>query len=536
MIDTLVIKVDNKESNLIRKNFQINGLSKINKLSFFDTNYESCSNLNVFILVDKKYRKLIRYCLKNKKINIISTTKELIEKSSVNNILMVSDKYILNRNIVDNINCQFDGKFLYFKHNKNIVKDFVCFNKEFINKIFRKENLKNSKKINLTDKFATKINNVSDLIHYDPKFAENNDYLIYTPGPLNIRMVARPVLTNFAVHHRSEIAPYFYKELADNIKYIFGSTKGFPIAMMSTGLGCIESCFANLTQPNDEALILNNGFFGNNLVNNAKHYKLNYEVLKADIGKTFDLKDVEEKIQGKKFLFMTHLETSTGVLNDVEAIGKLCKKHNVMLIVDAVSSLINHEFHFDKWNVTAAVGTSTKGLEISPGLSILCLSEQAIEIMKANEINANDRSMYLSWKTFINKHLYNGVTPSTFPLGLIASFNAAMKEIKIKGIKQQYSFKKKISTILYEALENSGFERLPDKNNCASWIVVVKTPEHVSAKNLRAFLYINFNILIETGIMDETDRILRIGLPMYMSVKSLNDLKKHICKYPSLVK
>lgn len=540
IVNTVLMYVndDAKRKEFLRDVFHIDGLTKVFDKTIIETNYERAKEhgINFYLLTNKENNKMLRHCLQNKEIKIINNL-DFINEHLENNVLFIHDNFVLNENWYKEIDKISDKDLVFFKNEKNKLDKEVCLFKanmfENHNGLFDKKttNKKNAKWIKNT--IGTKLTNFKDLANYDLSYMENRECLIYTPGPLNIRYASEYALTECAVHHRSELAKMLNQDLAKNILYLFQAKKGFPIAMLSTGLACIESCFENLTLPNDKALVLNNGFFGQNLYNNALRYKLDVEMIKKPLGESFDLEEIKQKIVGKKFLFMTHLETSSGVLNDVESVSKICKEHDVMLIVDAVSSLVNHEFKFDKWNVTATVGTSTKGLEICPGISFVCVSKQGLEIAKNIHKYKDQTSIYLNWNTHLKRHISQGMTSSTYPMGTIAAFNDAVDDIKLRGgIKAQYKFKKDLSTNFLKTLVKNGFESLvQDPKSLSSWLVTLRCPENISAKALRAYLYVNYNYLIETGIGDETDKILRIGIPVNASNKEVNILLKEMLTY-----
>lgn len=540
-IKNLIIYIDSSQKNkYIFENFYLNGLVKIkNDISIIDYNINLIKqiysySIDIKIFCEKQYIKILKRTLKNKNINFIDINKNV--SLNLNEfVFVIKDNVVLNEKDLENINKKLNIKNIFFnsKNSKNKIFKDACLLKEIniknkifkFNSLFSKTNLDNSCVLK-TNFF--KIDNYNKLLEVNSSY--NDNLLMLTPGPLYINPYIASIL-QYPIHHRSFQAKKIFNDLANNIKYAFGSKNGFPVAMLSTGFGCIESCFANLTIPHDKALILNNGFFGENLIKNAKHYQLDYQEIKAEFGKSFVLSEVKEKLENKKICFMVHHETSTGVVNDVESIGKICQQKNVLLVVDAVSSLINHDFKFDDWNVAAAVGTSTKGFETSPSLSFLCVSKKALLV--SEEVNKLfNRTIYFDWNTYRLKHLYNGLTPSTYPLNVMASVNESIKKIKSAGgIKKFGNLKKNIVEKWYKKLTEIGFERIPNKEFSSNWIVVVKTPKNISAKQLRAHLYINHNVLIEIGILDASDTILRIGFPSYFDQKKLDDVLKNIINY-----
>lgn len=547
--DTVIINIDSsKKSRKILNNFDINGLFKIKDESIINLNIDlfEKENLKVVVLVDDKFYKLvstnvnvkasvIRKSLFKEKINIFLEEEKFLivddsfyfTKKSLNNLLYDSD--LCDSDCVIKLkNSENNYMLIFSKENLKYVNfDNNSFSDEF-------EWDPSISKVDIYDEFLKKIDNFETLISIDDEYLNDRNFIIYTPGPVYVRNKVRDILSSYVNHHRTLSTAYIYKKAAENILWAFNSEKGFPIAMLNTGLGAIESCFLNLLQENDEILVLANGFFGRVIIDIAKKNNIKAKFIDIPNGESLDLSLVEKEIQNKKAVFLVHMDTSYGILNPIKEISIICKKNNVLLIVDAISTILNEEFNFDEWNISAAVCTSTKGFETSPGLSFICVSPQALEIAKNN---TKSRPIYMNWNTFINKHIYKGVTPSTYPVNIFAAINYVSNKIRESGIENIFNKKRELSNFLLKELEDLGFEHFVKcKESRSNWVVVVKTPNNISAIALRAYLYANHKLLIECGINDETNKILRFGISANHTLKEINLLIEGIKKYLELQK
>jgi alanine-glyoxylate transaminase/serine-glyoxylate transaminase/serine-pyruvate transaminase len=124
------------------------------------------------------------------------------------------------------------------------------------------------------------------------------------------------------------------------------------------------------------------------------------EVIGGDWHRTVSPADVErrlrdDKVGAIKAILAVQIETSTGIANDIAAIGGAIKAagHNALLMVDAVASLGCVPFEMDAWGVDVAMSGSQKGLMSPPGLSFIAASDRA----RAVHCTAGLRTPYWDW-------------------------------------------------------------------------------------------------------------------------------------------
>lgn len=518
----------------IIKNFLFNGLIKIKDEFLLSLNISELQKeqINFYLVVEKKYFKLIKFITKDLNINLITD-------SDFNN-LKISD-FDLNEDdsfylIKDNYLIK-DSSLIYKWENKANSGSFVYKNKSVINffksSIFNQELKivscfkKKSKKISLPINSLRYISNLEDLSKIDDRYLNFEKEIVFTPGPVSILPSTKNILGFGNAHHRTEIGTMLIRECVLNTKKAFCSKKGTPLIFVSSGTGALDSAFTNLVDSNTKVLIINTGFFGQLLVNMAKSYSIDYVELKCENGQTYNLEDVKKYVGQVDIIFVTYLETSSGVVNNIEDLGKLCKNTKTLVVTDSISATINEKLLFDKWGIDFAVASSTKGFETSPGIAVAIASKKAID--RSLSINKK-QEFYYDWSRYIAKNPMTGGLPSTSPINIINAMNESWRYIESHGgltkIQQE---KKRKWNYLFKKLSSMGFENfVKNKNNQSNWLLTVTTPKGVSASFLKMILYVVYGLLIECGIMDETDSILRIAISMNTSIKDIDLLTKTI--------
>jgi len=247
---------------------------------------------------------------------------------------------------------------------------------------------------------------------------------LFTPGPTPLLPAAQFAMAAADIHHRTpEFRALFQKVLAQ-LK-VFVGTKNDVLLLSSSGTGAMEASVSNLTSPGDRVLVLSAGKFGERWVGLAKAFGLVPDVVSAPYGETFDLEEVRKAIKPEhKAVFVQATETSTAVRHDVEAIAKLVKETDALLIVDGITGLGTTHFDVDGWGIDVLIGGSQKAVMIPPGLSYLSVSEKA---WAAAETSKNPRYYFDLRKE--RKNQGKGETAYTPAVALVAGLGAALDYI-----------------------------------------------------------------------------------------------------------
>jgi len=200
----------------------------------------------------------------------------------------------------------------------------------------------------------------------------NDDTLAfnYLPGPVDYSKSVGEVLHQKPCSHRAHSFIQDFGTLRTQLCTLAKAKK--VQIMMGTGTLANDAVAGQLAQLKQPGLILVNGEFGRRLVKNANGAKLLFNTLEVDEGTTFQRADLEQAVQqhpDTAWIWGVHCETSTGVLNDLDLYRSICKKNQLKLCLDCISSL--GTIPVDLIGVYLASASSGKGLASLSGLSMV---------------------------------------------------------------------------------------------------------------------------------------------------------------------
>jgi len=248
-----------------------------------------------------------------------------------------------------------------------------------------------------------------------------------------LRAGARPML-----HHRSAAFSRVLAEVLELLPPLFGTTEPV-LPVHATGRGAMESVLCNLFSPGDAIGVCANGRFGELWGTLAESLGLDVHRVCTDWERDADPAEIERLIRehpGIRAVAMAYSDTSTGVANDVQAVARVTRAHNVLLLVDGVSSIGGMPFAFDAWGVDAAITASQKCLMSSPGLSFAVLND------RARAATATARLPRRYWDlTAVHRDVTKSKpeTPGTPPVHVVMQVGEALKQIHEEGLEPVYA-------------------------------------------------------------------------------------------------
>ncbi len=283
------------------------------------------------------------------------------------------------------------------------------------------------------------------------------------------------------------------------------------IFLTGSGTAAMEAAVMNLFTENDRVLVVNGGSFGARFAKICELHEIPHEEILLESGRTLrkeDLAPYEEKgFTG--FLVNVH-ETSTGVLYDMELISEFCRRNNLILAVDAVSSFLADEFKMEKWGVDLVLTGSQKALALPPGLSIMVLGKRAIERVNENNV----RSMYFDLRDYL-KNGERGQTPFTPAVGVLLQLHKRLKMIEEKGLsreqeriyRQAEDFRNKIKGLPFEIVSDSLSSAVTPLHSTG----VDKDGKPVSAHHIFEILKDEYGIWVCPNGGALADKVFRVG-------------------------
>lgn len=332
------------------------------------------------------------------------------------------------------------------------------------------------------------------------------NYLL-TPGPTPLPPEVYESLSREIIHHRTPQFRNLFKEVKENLKYLF-QTKNPVYIITSSGTGAMETAVANLFSKADKVLVICGGKFGQRWQEICQAYNLRVKSLRVSWGKSLDMKQLQTYLStySPKALFTTLCETSTAVTYDIKRISEFTKKYNVLLIVDAISGLGAVEFKMDEWAVDVAVAGSQKGLMLPPGLSFISLSSKAERLL--NE--ASCPRYYFDLRKIKEAWQKDG-TPFTPAISLIYALNTSLKLIRRTGLEHILEKNRLLAQALKEAVKALGLKLLTDEKSSSFAVTAIRIPLGIDAEALVKILRDEYGVTIAGGQGKLKGKIIRIA-------------------------
>ena len=339
----------------------------------------------------------------------------------------------------------------------------------------------------------------------------DNKLMLMIPGPTPEPEAALLAMAKHPMGHRSKEFDAIFAECTENLKWLH-QTSSDVLSLTVSGTGAMEAGIINFLSAGDRVLVGTNGKFGERWAEVAEAYGLNAEIIKAEWGQPLDPENFREKLEADtqkqiKAVIITHSETSTGVLNDLETINRHVKAHGEALImVDAVTSLGAVNIPMDAWGIDVIASGSQKAYMIPPGLGFVAVSPKAWEAYKTAKLPR----YYLDLGKY-RKEAAKNTTPFTPPVNMFFGLQVTLQMMKAEGLENVFARHKRLMTTTRAAVKALGLPLFAADDAASPAITSVMPPESVDAQKVRTLMRKRFDIALADGQDHLKGKIFRIG-------------------------
>jgi alanine-glyoxylate transaminase/serine-glyoxylate transaminase/serine-pyruvate transaminase len=296
------------------------------------------------------------------------------------------------------------------------------------------------------------------------------------------------------------------------LRQVFGTRNALTLPMSGTGSAGMETCFVNLLEAGDRALICRNGVFGGRMAEVARRCGASVTIVDAPWGRPMDPDDVARAAKGEAFkvLAVVHAETSTGVLQDLSPFRAMADSCGALLVVDAVTSLGGVAVDVDRMGIDAAYSGTQKCLSCPPGLSPVSFSERAHETLSKRKTPVQSWyfDLNLIGQYFGGERIYH----HTAPVNMIFGLHEALRLVLEEGLERRYARHREQAEALYRGLEALGLELPVEVSARLPPLTLVRLPQGVDDRSVRARLLADHGLEIGGGLGDFKGKAWRIGL------------------------
>jgi len=336
----------------------------------------------------------------------------------------------------------------------------------------------------------------------------DTERILLGPGP---SLTSPRVMRAMAAPTISHLDPQMVALLDDvraRLTRLFRAPEGsFALAISGTGTSGMETAVANLVREGTRALVVVTGYFGDRLAQICERYGASVTRLNVEWGRACAPDALRKALEASPadIVAMVQAETSTGVLNPIDALAPIARDHGALTIVDAVSSFGGHPLDVGAWGIDACYSCTQKCLGAPSGLAPVVFSPRALER------RVKCRSFYLDLRLLEDywlKRKYHHTMSST----LVYALDEALAIVEEEGLDARWARHERNHRALVAGLAEMGLSVLPPEGERLWTLNAVRVPDGVDEAAVRKHLLDQFNIEIGAGLGPLAAKIWRVGL------------------------
>lgn len=331
---------------------------------------------------------------------------------------------------------------------------------------------------------------------------------IMTPGPTQVRENVRMARSLATTNPDLDLEFYeYYKDTCDLLGTLL-HTKNACYILSGEGILGLEAAAASLTEPGDRVLVLDNGIYGGGFADFVKIYGGEPVCFTGEYTREIDVTQLAsflERDHAFKYAAVVHCDTPTGVQNPIETICPLLKQYGILTVVDAVSSMFGVEIDVDAYQLDILCGGSQKALSAPAGLTMVCVSEDALRAMERRKTPI--ASFYCNLLNF-RDYYQNKWFPYTMPISDIYGLRTALENVQADP--EIYERHRRIATAVRQALVDAGLELYLQRGWCNT-VTVVRVPANVDSAALLRCMDETYGVMIAGCFDFLAGKVFRLG-------------------------
>jgi len=342
----------------------------------------------------------------------------------------------------------------------------------------------------------------------------DSEIKLMIPGPVSVSPEVLQAISQPVVPHYGDNFIHFYNETLDLLKVVFKTNQDM-FLFVGSGTAGIDACVGSSLATGEKIIVGSNGFFGDRLIWIAEGNGLNVVPVRTNLGSVLDPTAFLQAVQDHpdtKAILVVHLETSTTIINPIEEIASIARENDLLMIVDAVSSVGGVPLKFDEWGLDMVATSINKCLGAPPGLSPIAVSQRAWKSI--NALPSKNHGWYSdlrTWKKYATEWADWHPTPVTMPVNNIAALNVALKQLMEEGIENRYQRYRNLATQLRQGLTSIGMPPMTPDHMLNPVLTAAYGPEGIPTSQIVNYLAKKHKIIISGGLGELKDKTFRIG-------------------------
>lgn len=348
------------------------------------------------------------------------------------------------------------------------------------------------------------------------------DKKLFTPGPLSTSKSTKLSM----MHDFGSRDPEFLKineSVAKGlIKNIRNGKNLISIPIQGSGTFAVEAMIDCFIKKNQQVLLAINGAYGRRIEKICKYHKVKFKKIEFNETEVTSASEIDSKLKSGNFshLIVVHCETTTGILNPLEKISKICEKNKVKLLVDAMSTFGGLVIDYQKIKFEALAASSNKCLEGVPGISF-CITDKKVLSKLKNNSSSLSLDLYDQWDVMKKTNQWRFTPPTHVVLALHSALDQLRLEGGIKARNERYVENCKF---IRANMEELGFRCIIKDEFQSPIILTFLTPKSLKGKFNEFYNRISSRgFLIYPGKVTKIDTF-RIGCIGNIEIKDIKKL------------
>ncbi len=349
------------------------------------------------------------------------------------------------------------------------------------------------------------------------------EFLLLTPGPTNVPQRILESLSLPMIHHRTKDYQAILERVNANLKRVF-LTQQEVMTFASSGTGAMEASITNCLSKGDTVLSFSAGKWGERYRDIARAYGLDVKSFEKKYGEAFEASEIKEaldKYPSAKAVLVTLCETSTAVVHPVEAIAKLTRSTNVLLMVDAISGLLCDPLKMDEWGIDVVVCGSQKGFMLPPGLSFVALGVKAQKALATSSLP----KYYFNFVDTLKMQKKND-TPFTPAVSLVRGLDQALNMVLEEGLENVWKRHARIAAMVRERVGAMGLKIFAKAPSNA--LTAIEMPAGVDSADAIRWMRDNQQVVMANGQGELKGKMVRFA---HMGSCSVADAERGLAAF-----
>lgn len=331
--------------------------------------------------------------------------------------------------------------------------------------------------------------------------------ILMTPGPSQVPPRVLAAEARPPIHHRGAEFMEIYARLHADLKELL-RTSGDVFILGSSGTGALEACVVNSLCPGDRAVVGVAGKFGERFALLNRAFGVDVIEIKKEWGEVVTPEEVRAVLKREpdvRAVFITHSETSSGVVNPIHEIGPAVAETNAVFVIDSVSAIGGLEIRIDDWKIDFMAAGSQKALMIPAGLSFVAVSEKG---WKAYERSTLPK-FYFDLGAYRKSLRETGQCPYTVPVSLCMALHESLAMMKEEGYDNVFRRHKYLAEACRAGVAGMGLEFF--SRNRSEIETVFKVPDGIDGGELVKRVRERFGVRVSGGQRPYKGKIVRIA-------------------------